>query len=142
MSMHNWSEDGFGVPLFTGHNDMLIYKFIADNDENCPSLNEYYDAVEQDGDQFDLCDFMDEPPSWIVAGIINKLENVTVFKGYCSCVDTDQEEMIGIEPTYPWVMSAKEKTLTYEKAVEVLKKYSKILGIKDEPEYFEAYYCG
>lgn len=145
MRMKYWTEDGYGMHLFTAGNAEKIYRFIAEESpELLPSEEEYCDAINSGFE--DCCDILwdclGEPASWHIANRINKLEGTTVFKGYASCGDTDQEEMIGVEPCYPWTANKVDRSLTKEKANAILMKYAEILGIDDVPEYFEAEYVG
>jgi hypothetical protein len=95
-----------------------------------------------DSDDVILWEYIGGPAAWSVGSIINQLEGTTVFRGYASCGDTDQEEMIGIEPTYPWLMNEKDRMLTKEKVTAILEKYAAILGVTQNPDDFEASYCG
>lgn len=131
MSMCSWTESGYGYPLFNGNNLNKIKKFL-END-----FKEY--NFEKCEDEDDLEDLLGESVSWCVANIINNKENVNIFTGYQACGDTDQEEMIGIRPMYPWEM---KDIILIEKADELLNKYGEILGITEKPDYFDAYYFG
>ena len=144
MSMRSWTEDGFGMLLFTNHNEKHVYQFIAQhNAELLPTENELQEALDA-GEEFGdiLWEYLGEPASWYVANAINKTEGTTIFKGYASCGDTGQEEMIGAEPCYPWTMNEVDWSMTKEKVCDLLQKYADILGIDEVPEYFEAEYFG
>lgn len=142
MSMQSWTEEGFGVPLFTEHNEEKVFRFIAEHSPEYGTVDDFRKAMEEGWYAFDFWDNLGDPASWIVADIINRLEGTTIFKGYVSCGDTDQEEMIGIEPCFPWTMNEKDRSLTSLQAHELMEKYAAILGIKEPPDYFEAYYFG
>lgn len=134
MSWKQWSEDGYGYPLYNKTNLRKILKFIAENTE--------YKEIEDCESRYDAYDIMDQCCADTIAEIINRNEECTVFRGYRSDCDTNQEECIGAEPMYPWTLSEKDKTLTKEDVRKILIKYAEILGIEEEPTYFEAYYCG
>lgn len=144
MSMRSWTEDGFGMRLFDGDNGKEVYGFVKEYSPELLPTEEELQAALDSGD--DICyilwDYIGEPVSWHIANIINKLEGTTVFKGYAPCGDTDQEEMIGIEPLYPWQINEVDRALTKDKAMELLNKYGRLLGIQEIPEYFNAEYCG
>lgn len=144
MSMRSWTEEGFGMLLFTEHNEDKVYEFLKKyNPELLPTEDELQEALDDGGEIcYILWEFIGEPASWHVANIINELEGTTIFKGYAPCSDTDQEEMIGVEPGYPWTMNDVDRSLTKVKIMEILNKYARILGIKEVPEYFTAEYCG
>ena len=144
MSMRSWSEEGFGFPLFNGKNERKVYHFLCDHGLFDGDQEEFLEAIEDpDGDMNDVFwEFIGEPASWRIGSEISRLEGLTVVRGYNSCSDTDQEEMIGIEPAYPWEMNEKDLALTKEKAVSILKKYALVLGIDAEPDYFDAEYYG
>ena len=140
MSMTSWSEYGLGFQLFTGDNTEKVMRFLKNHGE----IISDWDSVleEMRDDYFDPMDVVGEPASWAIARIINKQEGTTVFKGYNSCGDTDQEEMIGVEPCYPWGMNKMDRSLTKEKAIDILNKYAFELGSTSQPDYFEAKYFG
>ena len=141
MSYSRWSEPGYGFKLWNGSNGKDIVNFIAEHKSDFLSreeADEICEEIEKNG----YTDFFeDEPASYIVSEIINTLENATMFSGYRACGDTDQEEMIGISPMYPWFMNQGDY-VTKEMADEALKKYGKMLGITEKPDYFDAQYGG
>ena len=145
MSMKSWTEEGYGFSLYNGKNLENIKSFIIDNckfrlDFSYSFNNEEIEAIKAAEDLEDIREITSDPTSWIVAAIINDKEFTwSAVMGYDSCGDTDQDEMIGIAPIYPWNPN---QTITKEKATEVLEKYAKILGIEEEPDYFEAEYYG
>ena len=135
MSMKSWTEYGFGYPLFNDSNEGKIREFLA---VNIPELSKQIlkaDYIEN------VMDILDMDISCEIAEIINRLEGKNLFYGYPNCGDTDQEEMLGISPAYPWQLKP-EDMITKEEATSLLKKYADILGITDEPDYFEAEYFG
>ena len=134
MSWHTWTEDGYGYPLFNDNNLRKVLKFIAENTE--------YKEIEDCETDYDASDIMGQCCADTVADIINGREQLTIFRGYPSCGDTNQEEYIGVEPLYPWTMSENDKDLTKEEANKILCKYAALLGIEEVPDYFEANYCG
>ena len=144
MSMQNWTEYGFGVHLFTGNNDEKVYRFIEKyRPDSVMPYCEFVEYLKEDDASTIFYDCNGEPASQIISYIINDLEGITVFSGYWPCGDTDQEEMIGICPTYTWKMNEKDKNLTQQDAFNLLNKYARILGIDDVyPDYFAAEYCG
>lgn len=145
MSMRIWSEYGYGFPLFDNDNYMQVIQFILQNGNTQYSRSEISNLREivKEKDEFLLEDFFDEPVSWVVASIINDLEGTTVFCGFRACADTYQEEYLGIEPKYPWALNSNDLKFTslYD-AKQLLEKYAKTLGVKTEPNHFEAGYCG
>ena len=134
MSMRSWSEYGYGYRLYNGDNFNRILKFVEGFDESDSTSYEVADFDE-------LEDELGEPVSWAIAKIINIKEGITAFAGYASCGDTDQEEMLGIAPAYSWTFNESDPK-TEEQAKNILKKYAAILGITEEPDYFEAEYFG
>ena len=143
MSMRHWSEDGFGFPLFNGKNTEAVYQFISDHDAKVPPMGEFREMIREEKWPDGLFeDILGESASWRLAEIINKLEGTTIFKGYSPCGDTDQEEMLGIEPCFPWTMNSEDLRMTEKRATGYLKKYAGILGVDSEPDYFEAHYFG
>lgn len=139
MSWQNWSEQGYGFQLFNGKNDRQVLDFIRSNSKCKISDIDAEDLLSGDASYMDICD---NSASVIIAGIINSREKYSVFVGYIECGNTGQEEMIGVCPGYPWLMNRRDKELTLEKADSILKKYADILGITEEPEFFDAYYAG
>ena len=135
MSWKAWTESGYGYPLFTDSNFRTVVNFIAQHQKNDSGITNAQDAM-------DAYEYLDQSCAEEVADIINRLEGYRVFRGYCSNGDTGQDEYIGVEPMYPWSMTAKDLELSKEKANELLCKYAEILGIEEAPEYFDAYYCG
>ena len=140
MSMKNWSESGYGYELLNDDNWKNIVDFILQN-----TTQDFTDEQKQEmyecEDEFYLEDIIDNPVAWSIADYINKAEGMTIFRGYQSCADTDQETMIGIEPCYPWGLTANDM-ITQNEADGLLAKYAEILGITDAPNYFEAEYFG
>lgn len=134
MSWHAWTENGYGYPLFNENNLKKVLKFIADNTE--------YKELTDCENEYEACDIMGQCCADTIAEIINEQEQLSVFRGYTACGDTDQEEHIGLEPLYPWSLSENDRLLTKEKANQILVKYAEMLGIEETPEYFEACYCG
>jgi len=143
MSWSNWSSQGFGYKLFNGHNDRQVLEFIR-NHADYKNYKEISDEFAEDlvNGLTDYYELYDEYASEIVAGIINREEGYTVFAGYPPCTDTDQEEMLGVWPDFPWRYDGKSKNLELSQAVTILKKYANMLDITDAPNYFEAFYCG
>ena len=140
MSWHHWTEEGYGFPLWNTDNMQNIKDFIIKHDDLMG--DEAKAEFKCLTDPYDVEDFIGEPVSHLVADIINKLEGVSFFAGYACDGDTDQDEMIGIAPAYPWDFSPTEYTLTCADAHKLLKKYGEELGITDAPDFFEAEYCG
>lgn len=143
MSMRHYTEDGYGIPFNSHHNKEKIIRFLYDHGQLPPgeTPDSLLEAMSEDP-YLSMWEFFSECPSDMVARVINKIEGTTIFRGYWECGDTDQEEMIGVEPCYPWTMNEKDRSLTKEDATAILIKYAEILGIEDAPEYFEAYYVG
>ncbi len=140
MSWQTWSETGYGYQLFNGKNDKQILQFIRKNSDREISEQEAEDLI---NDNASYLAIYGEDACAMIARIIDSVEGYTVFKGYIECGNTDQEEMIGIEPVYPWhLFTEKDMALTEQKAYSILKKYANILGITEQPDYFDAYYAG
>ena len=146
MSWDSWTEQGFGYPLFDKKdNTESIISFILEHDKTgiYGTPEEIHAFMEEDE-----CVWWEEyfgcPISAVVASIINSLEGLSIIKGYAPCGNTDQEEMLGIEPVFPWSggLTRKDRMLTEEKATGILKKYAKLLGITSSPGYFYAEYAG
>lgn len=149
MSMQSWSEPGYGFRLFNDrgpNNFKKVAEFLRDNcsvELSADEMLDLQDAI-QNEDEFCLGDiFGDSMVSWVVAKMINELEGFEFVRGYDSCGDTNQDQMIGIEPTYPWSNTdLAYQCLTREKADELLEKYAGLLGINAKPDYFDAQYFG
>lgn len=134
MSMRSWTEDGFGFKLYDDFDK--VKKFVIENGKyDDEAKAEMYKCE----DEYDLAEYTDDPIPWVVAGIINDKEGQYMVKGYQSNGDTNQEAMLGIEPVYPW---APQKFKDRDEATAFLKKYAEVLGINEEPDYFEAEYYG
>ena len=139
MSWRNWSEQGFGFKLFNGKNDRQVMNFIR---KNIPQEITDEEAEALVTTEISYWEIYNDEPSCLVAGIINEKEGTTVFCGYRECRDTDQEEYIGVYPSYPWQLNDADRNMTLDMATLILKKYANILDITDAPNYLEAYYCG
>lgn len=140
MSMRGWTESGYGFALWNDNNFDKVKQFIVNHLDIFDMSDDWSkDILECDDDEYELEDILGEPVPWVIANIINTLEDTNVFKGYQSCGDTDQETMIGIEPMYPWSI---ERIWSQDTADRILDKYAKELGIEEEPDYFEAEYFG
>ena len=135
MSMSEWTEEGYGMPLFNGDNLNNICDFIIKYD---PEVNS--EEMKKAPDHYVMADILNAPVPWKVAEIINRLEDTMIFKGFQENVDTDQEAMIGIQPVWPW--ESKDEDISKVGCDMLLGKYAAILGIKTEPEYFTAHYYG
>ena len=152
--MYNWTENGYGYRLFNKDNAADVVRFVytagrlfgereklfTDNFLS-DILPKVLKECENDPSSI-LWEYIDEPISYLVARLINRLEGVTVFKGYAPCGDTDQEEMIGAYPAFPWEMTQKDKSISMGDVDMILEKYAKILNIQESPDYFEASYVG
>lgn len=142
MSMQGWSESGYGYALFNGKNDKKVVDFIAKSqgydDEERDRLSNMDDreAVEEIEEM--TGDFCEES----VAKFINEQEGISCMCWYMSCAETETEPHIGICTSYPWKFNEKDRELTAEKADEILKKYGEMLGIDEDPEYFDLEYFG
>lgn len=139
MSMKSWTEPGYGFKLYNGRNLGRIKDFLVENQDvykKKPFTEGELEAIRDAEDEYDLADYFDDPIPWVVAEIIRYKEGVTDIKGYQDDGDTDQEAMLGIEPSYPW----HTKYRTKEECNAVLKKYADILGITEEPDFFRAEY--
>lgn len=137
MSMRSWSEQGYGYPLFNGKNFRRVVDFIIENDEKNYTDEEAREMRDCE-DEFDLEEYIDDPVSWKVAEIINRLENTSVFQGYQPCGDTDVESHIGVGLIYPW----SDERMSKEKANGILMKYAGVFGIEEAPDYFDLEYFG
>lgn len=146
MSMKSWTEYGYGYKLFTGDNIGKIRDFLVGNVEllSVQSLTE--EDIEdirsaEDDEELEekLEEYFDDPIPYVVAGIIQAKEGASCgIKGFRADSDTDQEAMLGIEPSYPWQTEYRSK----EECDEVLKRYAELLGITEEPDFFDAEYYG
>ena len=147
MSWKAWSEVGYGYPLWNDHNTKTICRYIADYAadrllaEDAVTLKRFADG-EIELEMYEIEEICDESVSWLIAGLMNEDAGTTIFRGYCACGDTDQEEYIGAEPCYPWTMNEVDKSLTSGDIIEILSEWSEKLGIDEAPDYFEAFYCG
>jgi len=135
MSMSEWTEEGYGTELFNGENLNKICDFIIKYD---PEINSEPLKNAEDIDEIEY--IIDMPVSWEIAKIINKLENTIIFKGYKACDDTEQKEMIGIQPVWPW--ESREEDISQYGCEMLFEKYAQMLGIDKIPEFFTAHYYG
>ena len=149
MSSKTWTEHGFGVKLFTDNNEKQVFAFIANNLDLLEYINEVpkiRTALENCADYDEYSNIMIntlyEYPCDAVAGIINRKEGTTIFRGYRPDGDTDQEEMIGAEPMYPWDMNDRDRSISYEETKSILKKYAAEIGQNEDPYDFDAEYYG
>lgn len=149
MSMKSWTENGFGMNLFTDNNENQVFAFIANNLELLEGVNvtpELRNDLAACADYDKYVDLMAntnyEFPCDAVAKIINTKEGTTIFRGYWPDSDTDQEEMIGAEPMYPWQMNEKDASLSLEETENILNKYTAEFGQNEDPSDFSAEYCG
>lgn len=142
MSMKSQTEPGYGFELFNGKNLNKIKDFLIQNQEvyaKEPLADEDIEDIRDAEDEFDLADYFDDPVPWVVAQIIRAKEGECCgIKGYQSDGDTDQEAMLGIGPSYPWQTQYRTK----EECDALLKRYADILGIDEEPDFFDAEYYG
>ncbi len=137
MSMRAWTQEGYGYHLFSGDNMEEIKDFLIKNENYS---KEEIQLIRDAEDEWDLQEVTDDPVSWVIAAHINAKEGLAcAFEGYDSCADIDHGQMIGISPKYPWEYRQEDR-ITREKANEILNKYAKILGIKEEPCEFTAEY--
>ncbi len=134
MSQREWTENGYGYTLYKDFGK--IKEFIVENGDFPKETKEEMKGCT---DYCELEECAGDPIAWVVAKIINTLENITYVKGFREDGDTNQEAMLGIEPLYPWQM---EKPLERDEADSILNKYAKILGITEKPDYFSATYYG
>ena len=136
MSMRSWSEYGYGFALFNGSNLKSVVDFIIENTElDIEGKNALLDSH----DEWEIYDVLGESASQVVSDIINNKEGIRDVCGYDSCSDTDQVQMIGIAPSYPWL---NQKNMSLDEANNLLCRYADMLGITDAPDYFEASYFG
>lgn len=139
MNMSSWSQEGYGYHLFSGSNMEEIKDFLLKNGNYS---KEETQLIREAENEFDLQEVTDDPVSWVIAAHINAKEGlVCAFEGYDSCADTDQGQIICVVPKYPWEYRP-EDLITQERADEILKKYAKILDIKEDPHEFTAEYHG
>ncbi len=138
MSMKSWTEEGYGAPLLNENNLEDVFRFVIDHGNLDEETAEKLLACK---DELEANDVLDEPLPWVVAGIINRLEGTTIFKGYQDDGGTNQEMMIGIAPVYPWQMTDKDM-MTEEEATEILNKYLEEMGLDERADYFDAEYFG
>ena len=136
MSMRSWSEYGYGFALFNGNNLKNIIDFIIGNTKLDIDVK---NALLDSHDEQEINDTLGEPASQAISNIINDKEGILDVCGYDSCGDTDQVQMIGIAPSYPWL---NQKRMSLDEANKLLCKYAGMLGITDKPDYFEASYFG
>ena len=146
MSMKSWTEPGFGFCIYNSNvdNSNKIMRFIADNAPEGTFTDEQRQSLRDSDDMETFREIADDPQACrVIANIINSMEGTTIVKGYASDGDTDQEEMLGIEPCYPWTLNEKDKSMTEAEAVALLQKYGKMIDADWENiDYFDAEYCG
>ncbi len=140
--MHFWTESGFGYPIINSNNKSEILEFISEHwkDYDASFDQDEFDALIQRGELDEIEEYIDEPVSWLIADVINDTEGLTVFNGFSASEETG--EYLGIDPCYSWTMTEADKVLTKQRATELLKKYGEMLGVLDEPLYFEIEYIG
>lgn len=139
MSMHSWSEDGFGYPVY-GDNFYKLKDFLLENITDEKILKEIKDT-ESNLDIESVLLSHDTSASEIIADAINKKENVNVFSFYAQETDGGEPEAVGIAPVYPWTITTEEMK-TRDEYIAILNKYAEILGITECPDYFEREYYG
>lgn len=144
MSMCSWTEEGYGIPLWTGNNFRNVVDFIVSHEFSDITTNDLsvLESICEEQDEFELECFLNDPASYWVAEIINNLEGTEIFSGFRECGDTDQEQYVGVSPRYPWNLSVRDRQLTREEVDKILNKYATLLGIEESPEYFTAHYFG
>ena len=136
MSMHSWTEEGYGYPLLNKDNLNTIKKFLIANGY----IDEDYrqELMEMDNEYDIEYSFLGEPLPNIIANIINETEGENFISGYNSDGDTNQEMMLGISPSYPWYCKPRSR----EECDVILNRWAKVLGITEKPDYFTAEYFG
>lgn len=144
MSSMSWTEPGYGFSLYNGSNMDEVKEFLINNKEFSGDyadafLNVSDDDIRDASEEYELQELLGNPVSYIIVEIMNKKENCIMFKGYKSCADTDQPEMLGIEPLYPWQQG---QPRSREECDALLNKYAVQLGITEKPTYFSAEYWG
>lgn len=147
MSMEETTEEGYGYKLFCENysNFSRIIDFIVKHHEKLTEelKTSLYQAKDNDELEDELEELLGEPAALTIAEIINQLENKEVMCGYRSCDDTDQPQMIGIMPNYPWhYHRMPQDVMTKEECNELLNRYAEILGITEKADYFLAHYYG
>ena len=91
-------------------------------------------------DEEELSEILDEPVSWVIAGLLNPMLKVNNIRGFTSCGDTGQQHMIGFEPMYSW--NGVDGPKTEDEAKEIMQEAMNLLGVTGEPDYFTAEYFG
>ncbi len=146
MSMKSWTEPGYGFRLFNETNLGKIRDFLIGNvglfsvqsltEEEIEDIRSAEDDEEL-WEKLEKC--FDDTIPYVVAEIIQAKEGASWgIKGFQADGDTDQEAMLGIEPSYPWQTEYRSK----EECDEMLKRYAELLGITEEPDFFDAEYYG
>ena len=138
MSYTSYTKYGFGFDqLYNKNNFHQIRNFVTDSlkENNHLALAE---KIEKVINPKDIEEILNEDASWYIASEINKRENITLCEGFQA--SSVNPEAIGIVPLFPWQLREKDSEISFEKATEILKKYGKILGIKEEPDYFVQQY--
>lgn len=140
MSMREWTEKGYGFPVFYNGNEIKVAKFIADNtgkfDERCQEgINSYLIPAIEEDDDFEieeiLRDMFDNNPAWAIAEIINDNEGISIIDGFMDDGDTGTVDTVMAYPSFPWQMNDKDKELDEVKIHEILKKYADALDIPE-----------
>lgn len=143
MSWHQWTEAGYGYPLFNSTNEETVKNYcIAHSSEIAEQYKELVEENDADTkiELEDLAECLGHPNvAEMVASVIRKVHNLQTFVGFDSCGDTDQEAMIGFEPCYSW---SPHDNLNREQTDEFLTNLAKELGITETQDYFLAEYAG
>lgn len=129
----------YGMPLFNGHNFEKVRTFVADGTAETGG-GVLYEDLNNAANEFEIEEiFGGRSVAECVAELINLAEDCSDFTGFVVCdeeCDDDKEnfdtdQFIGFGQWFAFD-NADAKFRTEEEFIEVLKKYSQLLGIDEE----------
>ena len=142
MSRGEWTESGFGYELLNSSNLPNVREFIAKNGGRIGLGAEILEAAAESEDEEELNGCLKDSIPLTVALIINDMEGFNLFSGFDGNKETGATPHIGVSPALPWQFSVRENVITEARAVQILQKYAKVLGVKEEPDDFVLHYFG
>ena len=152
MPRHNQIEDidtDHGYGFIVTYDPELLFQFVCnhknsyihankDNESNFEQMTEEYNSFHNDG-FFDENNFLEaidhiDGAFWInaIADIMNAETGLSCFIGVMGDWYTDSDDSVLFMPTYPWMMTEKDKNLTCDELKAICKKYAEELDIPEE----------
>ena len=151
MSMQTSTLNGIGFPI-EQLAQRKIRQFILKNKDELHPNRETADSLmelsqhDEDISMEYLNELFDFHLAEALAEIINSLESTTMFSGPGTDEGCGTKESMIYEAGYPFGMTARDKSLTYEDIIEILKKYGLLMGMSEadatEIDYLTLEYYG